>query len=123
MFIKYNPNPAHKRTGDCIIRAITKVTGKTWEQVFVELAIQGFTMYAMPSENDVLNEYLYQLGFDRYVIPNTCPRCYTIKDFARDNPYGEFILGTGSHVVAVVDGDYFDSWDSGEEVPLFYWRR
>lgn len=105
-YIRYNPNPDHKRTGDCIIRAITKVTGKSWEQVYIELIAQGFILYAMPSENDVFGEYLYKLGFDKYIIPNTCPRCYTIRDFAYDHPYGEYIVGTGSYVVAVVDGDY-----------------
>ena len=123
MYVHYNPNPDHRRTGDCIIRAVTKVTGKSWENVFIELAIEAFLLHAMPSENDVLGEYLYNLGFDKYIIPNSCPRCYTVRDFAYDHPYGKFILGTGSHVIAVVDGNYYDSWDSGDEVPLFYWRQ
>ena len=122
-YVKYNPNPDHKRTGDCIIRAVTKVTGKSWEQVYIELAAQGFMMYAMPSENVVLDEYLYRLGFDKYIVPNNCPRCYTIQDFIYDHPYGDFIVGTGSHIIAIVDGDYYDTWDSGEEPIFFYWRR
>jgi hypothetical protein len=77
----------------------------------------------MPSENDVWGTYLYNMGYDRYLIPNTYPRCYTIRDFAYDHPRGEFIVGTGTHVVAVINGDYYDSWDSGEEIPLFYWRK
>ena len=28
-----------------------------------------------------------------------------------------------SHVVCVEDGKYFDSWDSGNEIPLFYWEK
>ena len=123
MYRRYNPNPDNKRVGDCIIRAITKVTGKDWERVYWELVAQGFIMHTMPSENEVWHAYLYNLGFDRYVIPDTCPACYTVRDFARDHPYGVFVLGTGTHVIAVVDGDYYDSWDSGDEVPIFYWRR
>lgn len=30
----YNPNPAGKRVGDCVIRAICKATGKDWTTVF-----------------------------------------------------------------------------------------
>ena len=65
MFKKYNPNPSQQRNGDCIIRAITKVTGRSWERIYLELAAQGFIMNAMPSENDVWGTYLYNMGYDR----------------------------------------------------------
>jgi hypothetical protein len=77
----------------------------------------------MMDANHVWGEFLFENGFRRYIIPNECPTCYTIRDFCRDYPKGEYILATGSHVVAVVDGDYYDSWDSGDEVPIYYWRR
>ena len=57
------------------------------------------------------------------IIPNTCPDCYTIADFCNDHPYGTYILATGTHVVAVIDGDYYDTWDSGNEIPIFYWQK
>ena len=80
-------------------------------------------MYDMPSANRVWGEYLRSLGFVRRTIPDNCPDCYTVRDFCRDNPIGEFILGTGEHVIAVVDGDYYDSWDSGREIPIYYFER
>ena len=27
------------------------------------------------------------------------------------------------HVIAVENGDYYDNWDSGDEVPIYYWER
>ena len=27
------------------------------------------------------------------------------------------------NVIAVIDGDYYDSWDSGNEVPIYYWKQ
>ena len=71
----------------------------------------------------VWGAYLYSQGFKRAVIPNTCPDCYTVKDFCRDYQVGTFILGIGDHVVCVKDGDYYDAWDSGREVPVFYFRK
>ena len=59
----------------------------------------------------------------RYTIPNTCPDCYTVEQFCVDNDRGLFLLATGSHVVAVKDGLYFDAWDSGNEIPIYYWRK
>lgn len=72
--------------------------------------------------NAAFGAVLRQHGFERKIIPNTCPDCYTIKDFCRDNPEGVFVVGTGSHVVAVIDGDYIDSFDSGDLLAIFYWE-
>lgn len=122
MYIKRNPNPNGSYVGDCVIRSISIATGQDWEHVYVGLAIQGFMLSDMPSSNHVWGSYLRNLGFKRYAIPNTCPDCYTVKDFCLDNPKGTFILATGSHVVAAIDGNYYDTWDSGEEVPIYFWR-
>lgn len=123
MYVPYNPNPYHKRVDDCVIRGIAKVLGKDWNTVYLGVAMQGFTSKNMPSSNAVWGEYLRRKGFKRYAIPNSCPDCYTVADFADEHPKGRYILATGSHVIAVVDGDYYDTWDSGEEVPVYYYER
>lgn len=123
MYIEYNPNPRGKRTGDCVIRAVALVTGQDWEQAYINICAQGYEMADMPSTNSVWGAYLREVGFTREAIPNTCPDCYTISDFCHDHPSGTFAVATGSHVVAVVNGDYYDAWDSGNEVPTYYYRR
>lgn len=122
-YIEYNPNPSKKLVGDCVIRAITKVTDSDWKSVYMDILLQGYSMNDMPSSNAVWGAYLYSQGFKRAVIPNTCPDCYTVKDFCHDYPRGVYLLATGSHVVAVVDGNYYDTWDSGDEIPIYYWRK
>lgn len=52
-----------------------------------------------------------------------CPECYTVADFCWDNPYGYYLLATGTHAVAVIDGDYYDTWDSGNESVAYYYER
>ena len=122
-FVQANPNPRNGRVGDCVIRAITLATDSTWEKVYSELTAYGFMMGDMPSSNEVWGQYLKDKGFKRSIIPDDCPKdCYTIRDFCVDNPKGTYILGTGSHVVAVIDGDYLDTWDSGNEIPIYFWR-
>lgn len=123
MYREYNPNPAGKRVGDCTVRAISKALGQEWEQTYTALALQGFLLCDMPSANHVWGAYLRSKGFRRSILPDDCPDCYTVRDFCADNPRGSFILALSGHVVAVENGFYFDSWDSGREVPLYYWYR
>ena len=122
-FIAFNPNPLNLSVGDCTIRAISRVTGMDWKETYLRLLIQGYIMYDMPSANRVWEEFLKSLGFSKYLLPDSCPNCYTVKDFCQDFPVGEYILGTGEHVIAVIDGNYYDSWDSGNEIPLYYFER
>jgi len=62
-------------------------------------------------------------NYIRTQIPNTCPDCYTVKDFCTDNPQGRYIVATQSHVVAIIDGDYYDTWDSGTEPIIYFWKK
>lgn len=119
----YNPNPIAARTGDCTVRAISKLTGQTWEQTYIDLCAFGLMMCDLPAANSVWGGYLRSKGFHRYLIPDTCPDCYTVNDFAEDHPNGDYLLALNGHVVAVMDGHYFDSWDSGAEVPIYYWQK
>lgn len=123
MYIHYNPNPYGLSVEDCVVRAIGLATGRSWDDVYFHIGLQGFIMKNMPSVNMVWGEYLRTIGFTRYPLPNLCPECYTVREFCYDHPYGTFILMTGSHVITVINGNYFDAWDSGNEVPIAVWRR
>lgn len=118
-----NVNPTRQNTGDCVIRAISVLMDQSWAWTYFMVCLQGFLLFEMPSTNNVWETYLYHNGYRRTSIPNTCLDCYTVKDFCRDFPFGKYLLALNGHVVAVIDGDYYDTWDSGNEIPLFYWRK
>ena len=120
---KYNPNPAGRSVGDCAVRAVAAALGVDWETAYAMIAESGFRMADMPSSNSVFGAVLRQYGFRRYAIPNTCPECYTLEQFAEDHPEGIFVVGTGNHVVTVRDGMVWDSWNSLRELPQFYWTK
>lgn len=122
-FVEYNPNPTGRRVADCTVRAISKALNITWEQAYVLLVTDGYLMGDMPSANSVWGAELRRNGFSRRSLPNTCPDCYTAENFAHDHPRGVYVLGFGEHVATVVDGDIYDSWDSSEEIPQYYWER
>lgn len=125
-YIYKNLNPLSNTTGDCAVRACAIATDKSWDYTYRELAKLGRLMGVMPDRGAVWGAYLRMNGFKRAIIPNSCPDCYRVKDFAKDNPRGTFVLGidgSPGHVVTVIDGDYYDTWDSGEEIPTFFYYR
>ena len=120
---RYNPNRYGRKTTDCSVRAIAKALGLTWQEAFGLIADRASEVEDMPDANHVWGSVLEAHGFRRFIIPNTCPDCYTIREFAIDHPTGMFVVGTGTHVVTVIDGDWYDAWDSGNEVPIYYYWR
>lgn len=124
MYVFENRNPKQARVGDCVIRAISSATNRPWKTIYARLTSYGYMYADMPSSNWIWDRFLQDNGFVRETIENTCATdCYTVRDFCEDHPVGTYILGTGSHVVCVKNGDYFDTYDSGDMVPLIYYRR
>lgn len=124
MYVKYNENPrGNYQAGDCAIRAIMIATGETWEKIYAALCVEGNYLGDWGNVNAAWDYYLRSRGFKRYICPNECPMCYSIADFAEDHPSGIYIAATGTHAVAVVDGNWYDSWDSAGEVPIYYYQK
>lgn len=106
-YINFNPNPDRKLVGDCVIRAISKAMNQSWDDTYIGLMLQGYSMHDMPSSNDVWGRYLFEHGFRRYIIPDTCPDCYTVRQFCSV----EYVNGTvddptitPTPLINVVDG-------------------
>lgn len=109
--------------GDCAVRAVAKALRTDWETAYALIAENGYQMNDLPSSNAVWGSVLRQHGFYRSAIPTTCPDCYTAADFAEDHPHGTYVLGFGNHVATIVDGIIYDSWDSSNEIPIYYWGK
>lgn len=123
MWRYYNPNPLGRSVGDCAVRAVSAALNISWEEAYSMLASNGYLMGDMPQANSVIAATLRKAGFYKAVIPDSCPDCYTFEMFCEDNPRGVFVLGTGNHLATVKNGKLLDSWDSSQEVPIFYFYR
>ena len=121
MYEFLNLNPKHLYTGDCVVRAISKVLDQPWETTYLDIADVRLSLYRMPSDNGVWGEYLKQNGFTKHFI--YCHECYTVREFVEDYPRGSFVLGVDGHAIAVIDGTYYDTSDSGDECVIYYWQK
>lgn len=123
MWIEFNENPRGKKVGDCAVRAISVALGMDWQTAYRTLCNTGLYIGDMPSADAVWGAVLRDNGYIRRSISNYCPDCYTVREFTSEHFKGKYVLATGGHVVCAVDGNYYDSWDSGDEIPLYYYAE
>lgn len=128
-YVYYQPNKKDikDQVGDCQVRALSKALNLSWVEAF-DLTIplcrelQTYTIFDGCLEKT--KESMNKLGFDYHGISNkrgvTRP---TVDEFAKDHPNGTYICKVAHHVVAVVDGKYYDTWDSGWRSMYGYYEK
>lgn len=122
----YQPNDKDLKDnyGDCVIRSLTKVTGKEWLQVFEDLLVYARELQCMPNGKPCYEKYLVANNFTYHGISNKKgSKRPTVDSFAKEHKEGTYLLRVAHHCVAVVDGHYFDTWDSGECSMYGYWVK
>lgn len=112
----YQPNKKDLKDkyGDCVIRALTRVTEKEWTQIFDELIPYARNLQCMPNEKQCYEAYLKDNSFEYHGISNKKgSKRPTVDQFAKNHKTGVFFLNVANHCVAVAEGNYYDTWDSG----------
>lgn len=120
MFKETNPNPTKNLTSDCLIRALAIFLDKQWEYMYIELCVYAYAIYDMPNSMNVCMRYLTHLGYTRYLVPI---HIQSVKQFCEEYPNGRYLLVTANHAVTVIDGNYYDTFDSGDEMPIYYFTK
>ena len=123
MYVYANPNPCRREEPDCVVRAVCLATGQNWDDVHWDLCILSHYECTMPSVNWLWDLYLRKCGFEKFLLPDACPKCVTVSEFAKRYPNGTYVIGTGTHAVCVRDGDWLDIFDSCDEVPTYFYRK
>ena len=123
MWIMFEPNPVRTGAIDCSTRALAKALDISWEQAYVLKSVNGFQMGNEGVSDEVWGSVLRQNGYKRYLVPDSCPDCYTVEQFCEDHPEGTFVVKSQDHVATVVDGNLYDSWDSSQKTVIYYWTK
>lgn len=122
----YQPNKKDLKDtyGDCVIRALTKVTGKSWLEVFDELLPHARELQCMPNSKPAYETYLLNNGFEYVGVSNKKgTKRPTVESFTKAHKEGTYILRVANHIVASIDGVYYDTWDCGSKSMYGYWVK
>ena len=125
----YQPNDLdlQDKYGDCTIRALSKALDVSWLEAFdktIPLCRKYQVSNVFDAPANIRKEFLDQLGFDYHGISNKRGvRRPTVAEFAKKHKKGRYICNVAGHEVAVVDGNYYDTWDSGRKCLYGYFEK
>lgn len=130
-----------KQQNDCTVRAFALVMGIPYDTSYDLLRAAGrkasraFDIekycrshtYDQPTEGRRWYFHLEKMGLykgQRYGRATTKGATrYRLMDFLKDNPTGQFMVGTAGHIFAVLDGVVHDDlpWHYEENRPVYCW--
>ena len=119
-FVYYQPNEKDLKDhfGDCTIRALAKVLDVSWLEAFdltIPLCRREQVESIFGCDIELRKKLLGELGFEYVGVSNKRgTKRPTVDTFAKEHPQGRYICNVVHHVVAVVDGKFYDTWDSGD---------
>lgn len=112
---KFNPNPKARNIGDCTLRSYCAAFGIDWNKAYdiaSKIAKDNASMIQYVADKVLIDHFKCEKD-DTYK-PKAKDRI-TVNNFAMSHPYGTFILHVRGHQVTVKNGEYWDSWDSGDK--------
>lgn len=128
-YIYYQPNKKDikDKYGDCTVRALSKALNLSWLEAF-DIMIPICREYQVPNIFSApikeRKEMMKKLGFDYFPVSNKKgSKRPTVKEFAKEHKNGTYIANVAGHEVAVVNGVYYDTWDSGNCCLYGYFRK
>lgn len=118
-FVYFQPNDKDLKDqyGDCTIRALAKALNVSWLEAYDAMIPicreeQTSNIFDVPAKKRAT--LLERLGFTYTGVSNKKgTKRPTVDEFAKAHKNGRYIAMVAHHAVAIVDGKYYDTWDSG----------
>ena len=121
LFRYYNCNPHHVHTDDCVVRAITAGTGKSWDEVVEELVAYMLKHGYMMNTPETYGVYLKDKGWVRHKAPTKKGCGVTVGEFAKKFKGHAIVHVDDNHVTYIADGRIWDLWDPSDHIIGEYW--
>lgn len=121
----YNNNPKNRITGDCVIRAISLFTGKTYKETLLDLYVMSCETGYMLNDKKCYEKYLSKLGYKKFKQPRKYNNTkYLGSEFCTvTEKYNEKILCRigGHHLTCIVNGKFHDIWNPSHKCVNNFW--
>ena len=122
-FIKTNPHPAGKKTGDCVVRALAIAEDKKWLDVYDSLYKIGRELHEMPNSRKTYEAYLVSRGWTKQKMPkHPSGKRYKLRELA-DEKKGTLVISVVHHLATVRDGNLLDTWDCSRKCVGNYFTK
>lgn len=122
-YVKENINPKGLKNGDCVVRALAKVTGRGWYDIYEELYLIGKREATMPNDKHTYKMFIETLNTEKVNVfkdVNGKRKRLTVNDVSKLE--GKHIVTTAHHLTATMDGNYYDIWDCGKKCAYMIWK-
>lgn len=126
-FMNYNINPKGHKTNDCVIRALAYASGKTWDEVFLELNEIAFKKKRPFNDKIVYEKWLTDNGFVKMKQPrkqwdNTKYLAKEIDQLISKDDIA--VISMAHHLSCVVEHTIVDIWNCGNKtIGNYYIKR
>ena len=123
-WVEFNPNPVKSaKANDCTIRAYCAAENLEWDEAYDIACKRGKDCAYMPNDKPAVGEILEkEFGYRRHRVEKE-DKGMTVEEFAIKFDVGTYLVVVARHLVAVIDGKYYDSWDSGKKKVSCYYSK
>lgn len=108
MWKYYNANVLGHSVNDCVVRAISKAQGKTWDETYEELSDIAQLEGILLDDVNFVEEYLDK----RY--KRTCHYSKTVGEFAKEHKRGTYLITMEGHITVIINGIIYDTFDCSD---------
>ena len=122
----YQPNKMDLKDnyGDCAVRTICKAEDMEWLEAYDLMYKLSREVQSPLNCKQGFEHILKNLGYTYTGISNKKgSKRPTVNEFALAYKEGTYVCVVASHYVAVQEGYFYDTWDSGNKSLYGYWLK
>lgn len=115
MYEYYNANAIGKLDEDCVIRAISCATGKSWDYIYEHLSDLAQEKGTMLDNSQFIREYLDR-RYERLPVYGE-----TVGELSEMYPYDILLITMKGHITCSKNGTVYDTWDCTNKPVEYAW--
>ena len=111
-FEKKNVNPKGKKTGDCVVRALSVALGRDYTEVYKQLFALSLATGYIINDKRVEEKFLAASGFVKHKQPKKPNgKKFLIGEIDKLCKERVIVVSCAHHLTVVMDGTLIDTWD------------